>query len=100
MKIQLDKGILCIRTEIDSCFSAISTAAMKPPTYGRPADVEFLADGSMLVSNDKRGEIYRIYYKTTNYLLIILISLGVVIVVAVAAAIVWKRRKASSYARV
>jgi len=30
--------------------------------YGRPVDIEFLKDGSMLVSDDKAGAIYRISY--------------------------------------
>lgn len=30
---------------------------------GRPVDVQFLSDGSMLVSDDYNGVIYRIYYK-------------------------------------
>lgn len=31
--------------------------------YGRPVDIEFLEDGSMLVSDDYYGNIFRIYYK-------------------------------------
>ena len=31
--------------------------------WGRPVDVLFLADGSMLVSDDLAGVIYRITYK-------------------------------------
>lgn len=31
--------------------------------WGRPVDVEVMADGSLLVSDDKNGVIYRIYYK-------------------------------------
>jgi glucose/arabinose dehydrogenase len=34
-----------------------------PPTWGRPVDVLFLRDGSMLVSDDFNGIIYRISYK-------------------------------------
>jgi len=32
-------------------------------SWGRPVDVKELADGSLLVSDDKRGVIYRITYK-------------------------------------
>jgi glucose/arabinose dehydrogenase len=32
---------------------------------GRPVDIEFLSDGSMLISDDKGGRIYRIYYQET-----------------------------------
>jgi hypothetical protein len=35
---------------------------MDTTAWGRLADVEVLADGSMLVTNDRRGEIYRITY--------------------------------------
>ena len=31
--------------------------------WGRPVDVEIMPDGSMLVSDDMAGSIYRIYYK-------------------------------------
>jgi glucose/arabinose dehydrogenase len=31
--------------------------------WGRPVDVLMLADGSMLVSDDQAGAIYRITYK-------------------------------------
>jgi len=31
-------------------------------SWGRPVDVEVFADGSLLVSDDKAGAIYRIYY--------------------------------------
>lgn len=62
-----------------------------PPTFGRPADVEFLADGSMLVTNEQRGEIYRIYYKTTNWLLIVFVALGVVILLVVVGAVTYMR---------
>ena len=31
--------------------------------WGRPADVEVLADGSLLVSDDRNGVLYRITYK-------------------------------------
>lgn len=31
--------------------------------WGRPVDIEVLNDGSLLVSDDKAGVIYRIYYK-------------------------------------
>lgn len=31
--------------------------------WGRPVDIEVLKDGSLLVSDDKAGVIYRIYYK-------------------------------------
>jgi glucose/arabinose dehydrogenase len=31
--------------------------------WGRPVDIEILADGAMLVSDDHRGAIYRIFYK-------------------------------------
>jgi len=30
--------------------------------WGRPVDIELLPDGSMLVSDDHQGAIYRIYY--------------------------------------
>jgi glucose/arabinose dehydrogenase len=32
-------------------------------SWGRPVDVLILKDGSMLVSDDQAGVIYRIYYK-------------------------------------
>jgi glucose/arabinose dehydrogenase len=31
--------------------------------WGRPVDIELLPDGSMLVSDDYAGVIYRIYYE-------------------------------------
>jgi glucose/arabinose dehydrogenase len=34
-----------------------------PPMWGRPADVLQMADGSMLVSDDYNGIIYRVSYK-------------------------------------
>ena len=30
--------------------------------FGRPVDVEIMSDGSLLVSDDYRGRIYRIHY--------------------------------------
>jgi glucose/arabinose dehydrogenase len=30
--------------------------------WGRPVDVEVIADGSMLVSDDQGGRVYRIWY--------------------------------------
>ncbi len=35
-------------------------------TLGRPVDVLQLKDGSLLISDDKRGAIYRIHYETNN----------------------------------
>ncbi len=32
--------------------------------WGRPVDIEVMSDGSMLVSDDKNGVIYRIYYRS------------------------------------
>jgi len=34
--------------------------------WGRPVDVKELADGSLLVSDDYRGVVYRITYKGVN----------------------------------
>jgi glucose/arabinose dehydrogenase len=34
-----------------------------PPTWGRPVDVLQMKDGSLLVSDDFNGIIYRISYK-------------------------------------
>jgi glucose/arabinose dehydrogenase len=34
-----------------------------PPMWGRPVDVQLLGDGSMLVSDDYNGVIYRVSYK-------------------------------------
>ena len=31
--------------------------------YGRPVDLEIMKDGSLIVSDDKNGYLYRIYYK-------------------------------------
>jgi glucose/arabinose dehydrogenase len=31
--------------------------------WGRPVDVEFMPDGSLLVSDDRRGCVYRITYE-------------------------------------
>jgi len=31
--------------------------------WGRPADIEVMADGSLLVSDDHAGAIYRISYR-------------------------------------
>jgi len=31
--------------------------------WGRPVDMEFMKDGSLLVSDDKANAIYRIYYE-------------------------------------
>jgi len=63
-----------------------------PPTWGRPVDLELLDDGSLLMTNEIRGEIYRISYVApaddADWLLYIVIALcvviGVVIVVVVA----------------
>ena len=33
-----------------------------PPMWGRPVDVQIIADGSMLVSDDYNGVIYRVSY--------------------------------------
>ena len=30
--------------------------------WGRPVDLEFMKDGSLLVSDDKANAVYRIYY--------------------------------------
>ncbi|MCB0614612.1 MAG: sorbosone dehydrogenase family protein, partial [Phaeodactylibacter sp.] len=35
----------------------------KGDVWGRPVDLEFLPDGSMLVSDDFADAIYRIYYE-------------------------------------
>jgi glucose/arabinose dehydrogenase len=40
----------------------VSSVGMDTTAWGRLADVEVLADGSVLVTNDRRGEIYRITY--------------------------------------
>lgn len=32
-------------------------------TYGRPVDIEFMEDGSMLISDDFADRIYRVYYR-------------------------------------
>jgi glucose/arabinose dehydrogenase len=34
--------------------------------WGRPVDLIFLEDGSMLLSDDKGGAIYRIWYEPTT----------------------------------
>jgi glucose/arabinose dehydrogenase len=34
--------------------------------WGRPVDIEILPDGSMLISDDKKGTIYRIIYNPKN----------------------------------
>jgi glucose/arabinose dehydrogenase len=34
-----------------------------PPTWGRPVDVLVMRDGSLLVSDDYNGIIYRVSYK-------------------------------------
>ena len=34
--------------------------------WGRPVDIEVMSDGSMLVSDDKNGVIYRIYYRSPS----------------------------------
>jgi glucose/arabinose dehydrogenase len=33
-----------------------------PPMWGRPVDVQIINDGSMLVSDDHNGIIYRVSY--------------------------------------
>ena len=33
-----------------------------PPMWGRPVDVQVIADGSLLVSDDYNGVIYRVSY--------------------------------------
>jgi len=33
-----------------------------PPMWGRPADVMVMRDGSLLVSDDQNGIIYRVSY--------------------------------------
>lgn len=74
---------------------------MSPPTWGRLADVELLDDGSLIVTNELRGEIYRIYYEpvTTNWLLILGIAVGVIIVAVIVIAVIARRRK-STYAAI
>jgi glucose/arabinose dehydrogenase len=43
------------------------TGFLKNNSYiGRPADLEIMKDGSMLVSDDYNGAIYRITYGTAN----------------------------------
>jgi glucose/arabinose dehydrogenase len=32
--------------------------------WGRPADIEVMADGSLLVADDQAGAIYRISYRS------------------------------------
>jgi glucose/arabinose dehydrogenase len=34
--------------------------------WGRPADIEVMADGSLLVADDHAGAIYRISYRNKN----------------------------------
>jgi glucose/arabinose dehydrogenase len=68
-----------------------------PPTWGRPVDIELLDDGSLLMTNEIRGEIYRISYVApdeTNWLLYIAVAIVsiIVIVVTVAAAYTARRR--------
>ena len=41
----------------------LQDAKADPPMWGRPVDVLVLRDGSMLVSDDYNGIIYRVSYK-------------------------------------
>jgi glucose/arabinose dehydrogenase len=41
------------------------TGYSRNPGVGRPADVEFVKDGSMLISDDFNGAIYRVTYSST-----------------------------------
>lgn len=43
-----------------------SAVGMDATAWARLADVQVLADGSLLVTNDKRGEIYRITYSAAT----------------------------------
>jgi hypothetical protein len=58
---------------------------------------QFLDDGSMIVTNEMRGEIYRIYYDPiqTNWLLILGIAAGVIVVAVIVIAIIVRRRKST-----
>jgi glucose/arabinose dehydrogenase len=41
----------------------MTDAKADPPMWGRPVDMLVLKDGSMLVSDDHNGIVYRITYK-------------------------------------
>jgi len=75
-------------------------------TWARVADVELLDDGSMLITNERRGEIYRVFYSPPvtpaddgpDYLLYIGIGVGVVVLgVIVVGVILYRARKTSKY---
>ena len=34
--------------------------------FGRPVDLEFMVDGSMLITDDTENMVYRIYYNNTK----------------------------------
>jgi len=48
--------------------------------WGRPSDIEILSDGSILVSDESYGAIWRVTYRTTRWgwEIYVLISLGIV----------------------
>ena len=48
---------------IDNFAGGGGTSTGLEAAFGRPVDIAFLADGSMLVSDDMRGRIYRVTYK-------------------------------------
>ena len=58
-RVKLDAGGKCVEYE------AFASGWLQDDdsVWGRPVDVEFLPDGSMLVSDDHADAIYRIYYE-------------------------------------
>jgi glucose/arabinose dehydrogenase len=60
--------VVFVRPENDKTLTAVpfATGFLSPEgrVYGRPVDLEILPDGSMLLSDDYAGRIYRITYET------------------------------------
>ena len=68
---------------------------MKPITFGRPVDVELLDDGSLIMTNDKRGEIYRIYYapEDDGTLIVVGVCVGIVVVLILGGVVMFVRNR-------
>jgi len=66
-KIPVGYQVITVRSENGKSFTAVpfATGFLGPDgkVTGRPVDIEFIADGSLLISDDQAGRIYRVTYK-------------------------------------
>jgi glucose/arabinose dehydrogenase len=62
----------------------LTATGMDANAWARVADVQVLDDGSVLVTNDKRGEIYRITYGTKTSPLLFEIGIGALVFLGLA----------------